>query len=94
MQTFFKKNAQKSTEDAEKCTTGSAQLMLSVTHTNSLSLRHCLPLFPFFSHSASILRIYFLIEFTTEIVLGQRASAAPDSIKCPIQFYNIVFIWH
>lgn len=33
--------------------------------------------------------IYFLLEFTPEIMLGQRAPVAPDSIKCLIQFYNI-----
>lgn len=58
-----------------------------VTFSSSLSSFHFLS----FSYSASSLRIYFLLEFTPEIMLGQCAPAVPDSIKCLVQFYYIVF---
>lgn len=61
----------------------------------SISLPHCLPPFSLFAfplplskHSEDL----FLIRIHPRNHVAQQAPAAPDSIKCLIQFYNMVFI--
>lgn len=70
---------------------GTANAASELTFFTEVTFSSSLSSFLSFSYSASSLRIYFLLEFTPEIMLGQCAPAVPDSIKCLIQFYNIVF---
>lgn len=45
---------------------------------------------PLSKHSEDL----FLIRIHPRNHVAQQAPAAPDSIKCLIQFYNMIFIWH